>query len=68
MLNYRTTIKSIQTKDGRVIGPATRIDVAPWPDARENDGWRIAFLVDERDGVVKVSERDLRARTAPAFS
>ena len=44
MLNYRCTIKSIQTKDGRVIAPSTRIDVVPWPEASANGGWRIAFL------------------------
>ena len=66
MLKLRTTVKSIETKDGRVIPPATRIDVLPWPEAL-NNGWRIAILVDERQGIVKVSEHDLRAHTAPAF-
>jgi hypothetical protein len=67
MLNYRCTIKSIQTKDGRVIAPSTRIDVVPWPEASANGGWRIAFLAGERGGIVKVSEQDLKAKTAPDF-
>lgn len=67
MLNYRTTIKSIQAKSGRVIAPATRIDVLPWPDAAANHGWRIVMLVDERGGIVKVSEQDLKVKTAPSF-
>ncbi len=67
MLKLRTTVKSIETKDGRVIPPATRIDVLPWPEASNNNGWRIAILVDEREGIVNVSEHDLRAHTAPSF-
>lgn len=65
MLNHRKTIKSIETKDGRVLAPSTPIDVMPWPDASANGGWRIAYL--DGKGIVKVSEHDLQAKTAPAF-
>lgn len=67
MLNTRTTTKWIQTRDGRVIAPATRLDVLPWPDASVSNGWRMVFVMDERGGIVKVSERDLQSRTAPAI-
>lgn len=63
MLNNRTTTKSIETKTGRVIAPSTRISVLPWPE----DEWRMAVVLDEEAEIVKLSERDLRARTAPAF-
>lgn len=66
MLRIRTTIKTIQTKDGQVIAPSTRLDVMPWPDA-SHDGWRIAFVAGNRNGIVKVSQRDLQAKTAPAI-
>jgi hypothetical protein len=65
MYKYRTTTKSISAKDGRVIAPSTKIDVLPWPTAEGADGWRIAFLVDERETIVTLSERDLNAHTQP---
>jgi hypothetical protein len=62
MYNHRTTTKSISAKDGRILAPRTKIDVLPWPE----DGWRIAFLVDERESVVTLSESDLNAHTQPS--
>ena len=64
MYNYRTTTKSISAKDGRVIAPRTRLDVLPAPGVSD-DGWRMAFLVDERETIVTLSERDLNAYTQP---
>ena len=62
MLKLRRTTKSISAKDGQVIAPLTKLDVMPWPD----DGWRIAFLIEDRDRIVKVSEHDLRSHTEPS--
>jgi hypothetical protein len=65
MYTYRTTTKSLSARDGRVIAPSTKIDVLPWPNTVGDDGWRIAFLVEERGSIVTLSERDLRAHTEP---
>jgi hypothetical protein len=62
MLNFRRTTKSIEAKDGQVIAPLTKLDVMPYPD----DGWRIAFLVEDRDRIVKLSEHDLQSHTEPS--
>jgi hypothetical protein len=62
MLKLRRTTKSIEAKDGQVIGPLTKLDVMPWPE----DGWRIAFLVEDRDRIVKLSEHDLQSHTEPS--
>jgi hypothetical protein len=62
MLKLRRTTKSISAKDGQVIAPLTKLDVMPWPD----DGWRIAFLIEDRDRIVKVSEYDLKSHTEPS--
>jgi len=65
MYKYRTTTKSISAKDGRVIAPRTRIDVLPPPSKAIDDGWRMAFLMEERETIVTLSERDLNAYTQP---
>jgi hypothetical protein len=62
---YRTTTKSISAKDGRVIAPRATLDVLPWSDTVQGEGWRLAFLIDERESIVAVSERDLNAYTKP---
>ncbi len=63
---YRTTKRSIRAKDGRVIGPSTKIDVLQWP----LDGWRIAFLVDEPlpQRIITISEGDVDAHTEPCVA
>jgi hypothetical protein len=65
MYKYRTTTKTISAKDGRVIAPSTKIDVLPAPSAPIDDGWRLAFLMDEQQTIVTLSERDLDAYTLP---
>jgi hypothetical protein len=62
MLNQRRTTRSISTKDGQVIAPLTKIDVMPWPA----DGWRIAFLVEDRDRIVTLSDDDLKSHSEPS--
>jgi len=61
MLTHRRITRSISAKDGQVIAPFTMIDVMPWPA----DGWRIAFLVEDRDRIVKLSEHDLNSHSEP---
>jgi hypothetical protein len=72
MYKYRTTTKSISAKDGRVIAPRTKIDVLPPPSTVSDDGWRMAFLLDERlderETIVTLSERDLNAYTQPSLA
>ena len=62
MLTHRRITKSISTKDGQVIAPFTKIDVMPWPA----DGWRIAFLVEDRDRIVTLSDDDLQSHSEPS--
>ena len=64
MYKYRTTTKSISAKDGRVIAPRTKIDVLPSTTA--DDGWRLAFVIEEGETIVTLSERDLNAYTQPS--
>jgi len=59
----RSAIKTIWTKNGRVISPRDRLEVMPWPVPAE--GWRLALLLDENKEVVTISSRDLRSRTVP---
>ncbi|HLX44343.1 MAG TPA: hypothetical protein VKR43_12950 [Bryobacteraceae bacterium] len=65
MYNHRTTTKSISAKDGRVIAPRTKLDVLPWSGIVSEDGWRLAFVIDDRESIVTLSERDLNAYTRP---
>ena len=60
----RTTTRTIWAKDGRVLAPRTKIEVIAWIE----DGWRLAFLVEERDQMVKLSEDDLRDHTELVFA
>jgi len=66
MYKYRTTTKSISAKDGRVIPPRTKIDVLPPASPANGDGWRLAFVLDEGETIVTLSERDLTAYTQPS--
>jgi hypothetical protein len=61
----RITRKSIWTKNGQVIAPRTKIDVVP----SQEDGWRIAYLVDEPSrGTMRISESDLQIHTEPSVT
>ncbi len=60
----RTTTRTITAKDGRVLAPRTKIEVI----TRVEEGWRLAFLVEERDQMVKLSEHDLRDHTELGFA
>ena len=48
-----------------MIAPRTKLDVLPWSGTVSEDGWRLALVIDDRESIVTLSERDLNAYTRP---